>query len=79
MRQATETKTSGRLEINYHEGHAMEATLARRVKIKRTPTQPLAQKCPECERTMEGRDYGNLWVCACGAKRTKAQLQKGYA
>ena len=69
----------GRVEIHYNDGQAHEVSVTRRVKVKRKGVSlPAAVRCPQCERQMESRDYGNLFVCdACGVKRTRAQIQRG--
>lgn len=30
--------------------------------------------CPSCGAVMAERDYGQTYVCACGTKRTRAQV-----
>ena len=34
-----------------------------------------SNKCPACGNSMASHDYGNLLVCGCGVKRTRAQMQ----
>ena len=68
----------GRVEIHYNDGQAHEVSVTRRVKVKRKGVSlPALVHCPTCGHRMEGRDYGNTWVCACGVKRTRAQIQRG--
>lgn len=38
---------------------------------------PLDRHCPACGKQMEARDYGNLYLCQCGTKRTRAQMLVG--
>ena len=64
----------GKVEIHYNDGQPHEISATRRRKVKRPAATPPAPRCPECERQMESRDYSNLFVCACGVKRTRAQL-----
>ena len=33
-----------------------------------------APDCPHCEKPMTTRDGGRMWLCACGIKRTAAQI-----
>lgn len=74
LKEASAPGWQGRVEIHYNDGQPHEISATRRRKVKRPAAAPSAPKCPECDRPMEARDYGNTYVCACGAKRTKAQM-----
>lgn len=81
LKEASAPGWQGRVEIHYNDGQAHEVSATRRRKVKRPgAAASSAPRCPECGRPMEPRDYANLWVCSCGAKRTRAQLtQAGVA
>jgi hypothetical protein len=74
LREASAPGWQGRVEIHYNDGQPHEISATKRRKVKR-PGPASAPRCPDCERPMEARDYGNMYVCACGTKRTRAQLQ----
>ncbi len=75
LRSAADTHWLGKLEIHFNDGQAVEIHATRKVKIRRKGGPSTAtQACPECRKPMEARDYGNLFVCACGVKRTRTQL-----
>jgi hypothetical protein len=40
------------------------------------PERASGHACPACGEAMAARDYGNLWECRCGVKRTRAQIQR---
>jgi len=80
LRCAATAGWHGKVEIHFNDGQAAEIHATRRVRVKRKVGGLAAPKCPECQREMESRDYGNLWLCSCGAKRTRAQMaQRGVA
>ena len=74
LKAAADAQWNGKLEIHFNNGQAMEIHATRKVKVHRKPAGALAVQCPECKAPMEGKDYGNLWVCKCGAKRTRHQI-----
>jgi len=74
LKSAADAHWNGKLEIHFNDGQALEVHATRKVKIRRKGAVAAAARCPECNKPMESRDYGNLWVCACGVKRTRSQL-----
>lgn len=80
LRAAQDANWNGHVAIHFHDGQPAEIHATRRIRVKRKGAEPSAPKCPECQREMESRDYGNLWLCSCGTKRTRAQMaQRGVA
>lgn len=75
LESARAGKWHGRIELHLHDGEVQTITPVRNIRVRRSPpvVGPKVH-CPADGKPMESRDYGNLWVCACGAKRTKAQL-----
>jgi hypothetical protein len=73
LREAAAPGWQGRVEIHFNDGQAHEVSATRRRKVKRKgpPSGPM---CPECESHMEPHDYGNMYLCPAGHKRTKAQM-----
>lgn len=76
LQDASAPGWQGRVEIHYNDGQPHEVSATRRRKVKRPASAPAAPTCPTvgCGKPMEARDYGNLWVCQCGAKRTRSQM-----
>jgi len=74
MKAAAESRMNGRVEVQYNDGEplAVNAFQSRKIR-KRSAIGPVCPN-PGCGKKMEARDYGNLYLCACGAKRTKSQL-----
>ena len=75
LKAAADSHWNGKVEIHFNDGHPVEIHATRKVKVKR-PAPTAAAKCPECHRPMESKDYGALWVCQCGVKRTRSQMEK---
>ncbi len=74
MKAAAESHWAGKIEVHFNDGHAVEIHATRKVKVRRNGAVSPETRCPECTKPMESRDYGNLWTCSCGVKRTRTQL-----
>ena len=75
IRSWMEMKRTGWLKLNVRRGDIRHVEREELVfgpeTVRSTTTEPV---CPSCGMVMEQHDYGNMWLCRCGTKRTKAQL-----
>lgn len=78
LEQAAADAWTGTIAISYRGGAPHHA---KREEIVHAPAEPRdasrdAYRCPVDGQPMQSADYGNLWICRCGVKRTLAQISK---
>ena len=70
-----EEKRTGHLILNFKDGHLKDFEHHHREFLPQEPEAPSGRPCPVCGEPMEEADYGNLFRCKCGTKRTRSQLK----
>lgn len=73
MRDWCESGKHGSIRLNYKAGVVSNANEERSVLPPATRAKG-GIACPECQKPMREQDYGNLYLCACGTKRTRSQI-----
>ena len=76
LQAARDGKWGGRIELHLNDqGEIQNIVPSRVIRVKKKSPVGLACPNPGCGKQMESRDYGNLYVCTCGTKRTRSQLR----
>ena len=77
LREAIEGKRTGHIEIHYKNGVVGHVAERRsRLVASRLPAGEKVVYCPVDGQVMTEHDYGNTYLCRCGAKRTRSQLER---
>lgn len=75
LQAARDGKWHGRVELHIQEGEVQSITPVRTIRVRKKQGVGPVCPAPGCGKKMEARDYGNVFVCPCGTKRTRSQFR----